>query len=245
VKKVKLLFISVLAVFLTGCVDVAIDMDIKNNDTGKVIYSIAYNEELFQDEESGFDVSGPEEIEEDWAEENVVISDLNYKKNEDTYVGKKIEFSFSSIDELNEYMNKVSNGNEEDSETTETKPIIFTRDGDNVKISMIVDSESADEMEYYESFIDYDVSIKLEGNVVEHNATNFNEETNTLTWNFKTLTEDGINVTYDTSVKTLSDEASNESSTDLIYYITMGVGLVVLGFVMYNAIKKVRQLNSV
>ncbi len=241
----KKLISILLFVLLTGCMDVSTDINIKNDDSGILIYKNA----VMDDAEMDTEIS---ELE-NWP--GAKVTDLEYEKDDNTYIGSRIEISFSSLEEVNEILVIIF-----DPEETE-KPLIF-RENDRVILSAEFDAEEADD-EYgigdaLYSYIIFDFTIQIEGEIIEHNAAEYNENNNSLTWGLRDLSSDGIELVYQTDTTKLADEnldndevadennkndqVDNEEmaekdekeSQSSILTIIIGVGILIIGIVVFS-----------
>ncbi len=216
-KKIGAIILGMALLLITGCMDMKMDINIKNNDTGQITMTMAFAETLFDDDDD-FSINPQQmidELEEHWEEENAAVSDYNFKKEDVNYIGKKISIQFQSLEELNNLMTEmmIDEDNEEMNITGEDT-IQFARNGDQVTIKLPGDPESGEEAAMMASFLDYTVNITLEGEIISHNATQVDENKNTLTWTLVPLLKNGINVTYNTSKTTFNS---------LTYYIIGGI----------------------
>lgn len=208
----KLVILLVAGLLLTGCFDVKTEISIDNNDTGRLVYTtaIVYDEEMefLEDSENEFT---------DY--EGAVIRDVEYTKNGDVYTGEEVTIEFNSLEELNEVLLMIFGGEEAEGN------IAFERVGDRVSVFLPSDSDEFEEMfdgseeEIYDIY-DFQFIVQVEGTVIEHNADNFNESTNTLTWETQNWLQNGVDFVYDTGVgspdisEPIIDEDDSEAITE-------------------------------
>lgn len=184
-KKIKYLMLFLLVSLVSGCMSVSMDIDIKNNDSGTLVYTVAY-EESYQDS-AEFTVDDIE---------NVVVEDITFQKGDSTYIGKKATVTFSSLEELNNTIAKLNE--DEESEEMDSLNFTATREGNKVLITVPSDEESYEQMQMFLGSIDYKFNIAVEGKIISHNADNYDKDNGTLTWNVGTVLQKGINLEYQT-----------------------------------------------
>ena len=224
-KSLKKVLILATIFLLTGCASMSLDLKIKNNDTGAATYIIGYNTAMMEEYDMDTD-EYLESLDEQWASEDATIEDYNFTEGEKSYVGKKISFVFDNLEELNAKLINVSE--EEEVESTD-EYLQFTRNGNEVSVSLAGDPEAAESVEMMASFITYSVTIEVEGKIIQNNADEVDEKSGSMTWNYATIISDGIHATYDTSTVSVS-------STNTLLYILLGIGIV--GITIFILIKK-------
>ncbi len=192
-KKIRYLILVVLVGFLTGCMDASFDINLNNDGSGHVMFQMALDEEFFDDEdliEFGDFHDLPD---------NYEVETINYEKDGSNYFGIKVRVSFDSLEEFNEIMHELSSDDKINVDDGGVVPTITaTKDGDIVTIDLPADNDSNEEFDMFAPYINYNTSIKVEGEVISQNASNYDEETKTATWNFEDMAKSGINLVYNT-----------------------------------------------
>lgn len=181
-KKIMILGISLL--FVNGCMSAEMKIKLNKDDSGSVKLTIAYAEDYI--EEGTFtDFDEPKE--------GVTVKNITYVKDETTYIGRELSYSFKDLEDFNaKFTNNVAD--EEDNQN-----ISITREKNIVTVTMPGDEASYNEYGAMVDAIEYTINITIDGKVVENNATSFNKKTNTLTWELEDTLKNGILLEYDTS----------------------------------------------
>lgn len=220
-KKIKYLVMAFMIFLLSGCMNVSMDITINNDDTGKIEYTVGYEESFYESSEVEMDNNIKDTIPE------AKVENINYQKGDKTYIGQKATINFDSIDELNEVitkMNESTENEEEDEETSDvsTPSLKAVREGDKVKITLPADQTSYEQTKMYLSYIDYSLNIKVDGKVLNHNANKVEEATNTYIWTVSTMLQEGIIFEYQTG------------HNYLVLSIIGGLVLIIIGLVIVN-----------
>lgn len=227
-KKFKVLItIWGMALLLTGCVGATIDINIKNDDTGKMIFMVGYEEEYLktlekQEDSEGIDFNSNTELTIPF--KDVESEKITFNKNDYTYVGEKVEIDFNSLDELNERLYEIFNSDEDTENNMET--ITFNRDGNEVNVFQKGNENNYEQSKMFLNYVDYTISFKIDGKIISNNADKYDEKTNTLEWNIKTILKEGIQFKYKTS---------NNLEVKPTYIIIASILIVAsgIGFVLY------------
>lgn len=219
-RKFKVLIMLGLLILLGGCMSVSVEIFLKNDDSGKFVMAVGYEESYLEEAKEDIDL----DLEEG--------EDITFTKDGKNYIGKKEEISFDSFDDL---LLKLNNLNDEDEKMNEFN---ITREGNKVKVYQEADLEAYEESKMFLSYIDYNFSFVIEGEIIEHNADKCTE--NKLEWGLESVLKNGIQFEYTTSIKEIKpvDKRDDEKSNNFIpFYIGGGVVLL-LGFVGFLESKR-------
>jgi len=186
-KNIILLFAFIL---LTGCMEISNEIQIKNDDSGTLIYQSAMIDDAEMEQVE--DTTLMDEFLDKFPETK--INEIEYEKDGEKYFGEKMEISFANLNELNEVLNYIY-------ERDETDDVLFVRENNQVTLLMAPEEEEDDfiDMEEIYSVVDFEFSIQLEGQIIEHNATEFDRATNTVKWNLQDQVEKGFKLVYRTN----------------------------------------------
>lgn len=175
--------IALMLLFLiTGCVSASVKMNFNRDDTGKVIYKIAYEEKyVIEDTFNKYD-----QLTSDFT-----VKKTEYEKSGKSYIGREISFQFKDLEDFNrKFSENLSNdGTNEKIVATRKKGIVTINADANKKM---YDSYVSDL-----KLIDYKVIISIDGKIIKTNATKINE--NTMEWELDTILKEGLVLKYDTS----------------------------------------------
>ena len=217
--------LAVLALLmLAGCMDVEYSIEVKNNGSGTLYYKSAMVEADEDDWLGGMWDDGDLET-----VTHGTLTEITYNKDDETYNGVEVTFNFQSLDELNDAL-------EESWGDDDAEPVIFKQEGNKVIINSAGDPDSYDEVAMFASAIDFAFKIQPEGKILSHNATTFDEATNTLTWNLRDFTTQGINLEYSTT-------ESASSGLNFIYIIII-IGVIVVISFIFKSKKTNTEVNN-
>lgn len=198
-KRFKFALALLITFALTGCIDISMDVSIKNNDSGTIKYVFAcqteYCDSIDEENDSTVDAEDFKDI------PNATAKEITYTKNDVEYKGTEVNIPFTSLDEFNTIMIKINENDVKDSGESTLNPnaLTATRTGSKVTIKAEGDEEEYQEAASILPYINYAMNITIEGKLVTHNADKYDEKTNTLTWNASTMLKEGISLEYNTS----------------------------------------------
>ncbi|NLD78984.1 MAG: hypothetical protein GX641_01435 [Mollicutes bacterium] len=210
-KKLKYLLLISMMFLISGCMNVSLDITINQDDSGSIVYTYGIEEsflESFEDGETSFS-----EVDIESAEKE----DLTYQVNEKSYKGQKTTITFESLEELQNIYTTLNESSDDDD--VQITPLTFERKDGVTTIKSDPNLEVDEEQTMYLNYIDYTLNIKVEGEVLNNNATS--NENNIYTWNLKTILDKGVLLEY-----------GAKKPNSLIIYI--GIGAVILiGIVLF------------
>jgi len=210
-KKLKYLLLISMMFLISGCMNVSLDITINQDDSGSIVYTYGIEEsflESFEDGETSFS-----EVDIESAEKE----DLTYQVNEKSYKGQKTTITFESLEELQNIYTTLNESSDDDD--VQITPLTFERKDGVTTIKSDPNLEIDEEQTMYLNYIDYTLNIKVEGEVLNNNATS--NENNIYTWNLKTILDKGVLLEY-----------GAKKPNSLIIYI--GIGAVILiGIVLF------------
>lgn len=195
-KKTKILLSAIGILLFTGCMGATVDVALKKDDTGTVSIMIGYEESYLKEvekNESNDEINSDTEITIPF--EDVQSEKVTFKKSNKTYIGEKATVEFDSLEQLSIRFNEIF-GSDEDEKLMDT--VTFVRDGSEVTVSQQVDPTSYEQSQMLFNYIDYTINFKIDGNIISQNADNYNEKTNELEWDIKTVLKEGIQFKYKT-----------------------------------------------
>lgn len=186
--KKSLLFILLLiaVVVMTGCVKVSYEVALNKDGSGTITIISAVEEQEGMDKSEGVEISVGYPDTEDAA----VYADLGFaveEYNEDNYIGIKATKRFESLEEfqkLNEEMNRDA-----ENETIVFDSIsIHEENGKMIVQGKVITSEEEElngmEANFANNFIDVTISVKPEGEVINHNASKITSD-GAYVWDIK------------------------------------------------------------
>lgn len=210
-KKLKYLLLISMMFLISGCMNVSLDITINQDDSGSIVYTYGIEEsflESFEDGETSFS-----EVDIESAEKE----DLTYQVNEKSYKGQKTTITFESLEELQNIYTTLNESSDDDD--VQITPLTFERKDGVTTIKSDPNLEVDEEQTMYLNYIDYTLNIKVEGEVLNNNATS--NENNVYTWDLKTILDKGVLLEY-----------GAKKPNSLIIYI--GIGAVILiGIVLF------------
>ena len=210
-KKLKYLLLISMMFLISGCMNVSLDITINQDDSGSIVYTYGIEEsflESFEDGETSFS-----EVDIESAEKE----DLTYQVNEKSYKGQKTTITFESLEELQNIYTTLNESSDDDD--VQITPLTFERKDGVTTIKSDPNLEVDEEQTMYLNYIDYTLNVKVEGEVLNNNATS--NENNIYTWNLKTILDKGVLLEY-----------GAKKPNSLIIYI--GIGAVILiGIVLF------------
>jgi hypothetical protein len=199
------------------------DLTLKNDDSGSMKYVVACQKEFCDSTSEGGSLTINEEDLKKF--EGAEIKDVTFKKGDAEYQGKEVKIPFKSLKEFNDIMTSMSESDEETEDST-TQIMKAVRSDSKVSLSMPADKENYDNIKSNIQFIDYNITIKIDGKVLNNNADEYNEKEKTLTWKATTILKDGITLEYETS-NTLFTPLNMVIGVGILLIITVVVGLLV------------------
>lgn len=206
-KIIKLILpLILLSLILTGCIGGEINIELNNDETGKIKYKAGI-EKGFQEEIEELEVRDEGKIENPF--EGIEAQEVTFIKGDFTYEGIESEVTFNSLEELTKRLDElfVKDGKRN------VQEIGFVKTNDKVVVSQEADMETYEEVKASLNNMNLTIVFKLEGKVLENNADEFNENTNTLTWNLDTMFKEGIHFKYNTNTNT---NMINDNDNELI-----------------------------
>lgn len=204
-KKLKCLLLISMMFLISGCMNVSLDITINQDDSGSIVYTYGIEEsflESFEDGETSFS-----EVDIESAEKE----NLTYQVNEKSYKGQKTTITFESLEELQNIYTTLNESSDDDD--VQITPLTFERKDGVTTIKSDPNLEVDEEQTMYLNYIDYTLNIKVEGEVLNNNATS--NENNIYTWNLKTILDKGVLLEYGT-----------KKTNSLVIFI--GIGAVIL-----------------
>ena len=210
-KKLKYLLLISMMFLISGCMNVSLDITINQDDSGSIVYTYGIEEsflESFEDGETSFS-----EVDIESAEKE----DLTYQVNEKSYKGQKTTITFESLEELQNIYTTLNESSDDDD--VQITPLTFERKDGVTTIKSDPNLEVDEEQTMYLNYIDYTLNIKVQGEVLNKNATS--DENTLYTWILKTILDKGVLLEY-----------GAKKPNSLIIYI--GIGAVILiGIVLF------------
>ena len=210
-KKLKYLLLISMMFLISGCMNVSLDITINQDDSGSIVYTYGIEEsflESFEDGETSFSEVNIESAEKE---------DLTYQVNEKSYKGQKTTITFESLEELQNIYTTLNESSDDDD--VQITPLTFERKDGVTTIKSDPNLEVDEEQTMYLNYIDYTLNVKVEGEVLNNNATS--NENNVYTWDLKTILDKGVLLEY-----------GAKKPNSLIIYI--GIGAVILiGIVLF------------
>lgn len=254
-KKIKLLLVMLSLGLFTGCYKFETTMSITEDKKVSidVIYGIMNvdlgDEELQEDklddelndelDENNLDNVELEDIEDE--DENESLIDCNELKSnlngfeveeymDDQFVGCKLSKKYDSIDDITTdkeiiiELSNIANGDSFDDSK------LFQKKGNgyigHFTFSLGEETEGQDLSAYKDMFkLSYVVNLPLKN--ISNNATKVSEDGKTLTWELDPTKKNDIKY-----------EFSFEQSSNIILYVGIAVGILVIGAIIFIAIKK-------
>lgn len=182
-KRISLsLAIIVLVVMLSGCIDFKVDLELNKDNTGKITAISAVDNEMaeaFGDDstQNGSTSTVVDSLPVGLEGVTVEKIPLNYKKGESTYEGEKVVVTFNDTDTFFKEMAK---------DKDQTLKIMDLPNGNKrLEVTGIVQDESTADFDVYEIISELGgemiFTLKTDFNVVNHNASSFNN--GVYTWN--------------------------------------------------------------
>lgn len=210
-KKLKCLLLISMMFLISGCMNVSLDITINQDDSGSIVYTYGIEEsflESFEDGETSFS-----EVDIESAEKE----DLTYQVNEKSYKGQKTTITFESLEELQNIYTTLNESSDDDD--VQITPLTFERKDGVTTIKSDPNLEVDEEQTMYLNYIDYTLNIKVEGEVLNNNATS--NENNIYTWDLNTILDKGVLLEY-----------GDKKPNSLIIFVGIGV-LLLIGIVLF------------
>ncbi len=174
-RKIQILVLTMLLVMLSGCtVYIDQEIEIENNNSGEIIYTVALDDEMF-DTVEGFLSESMDELE----EENEGLQVEEY--DEDGKKGFTLTYEFEDLDDLAQLL------------ADDDIVLTYTENDDETVSVEIVYPEGEESTEGMESTVEYTITIKVP-NEKSNNADEVKR--NTLTWEFDDSEETTLEFTY-------------------------------------------------
>lgn len=178
--------ILLMLLLTTGCVSASVKINLNKDDSGTVVYKIAYEEKYIIDNTfDKYDMLGSD----------FKVEAITYEKNGKNYIGREISFSFKNLEEFNQKFNENLSGD------GTSEKIAAIREKNTVTIKVDANKKMYENYVADLNIIDYKVIINVDGRITENNATNVYEKT--LEWDLKTILKDGLLLEYDTSINNM------------------------------------------
>lgn len=93
--------ILLMLLLTTGCVSASVKINLNKDDSGTVVYKIAYEEKYIIDNTfDKYDMLGSD----------FKVEAITYEKNGKNYIGREISFSFKNLEEFNQKFNENLSG---------------------------------------------------------------------------------------------------------------------------------------
>ncbi len=189
--KKKVLIILCFLLLTLACARADLEVNLRNDDSGIIIFKVGYEESYLKGlgDQNDFEINPnfkffiPYENSEE----------ITFEKNNKTYIGKKSEIKFNSLMELEHFFNQAFD------EKYGINKVYFTRDGNKVKVYQESNLEVYEGNKISFSYIDWTISFKLDGKVLNHNADKFDK--NKLEWGRESFLKKGIEFEYKTKNK--------------------------------------------
>lgn len=210
-KKLKCLLLISMMFLISGCMNVSLDITINQDDSGSIVYTYGIEEsflESFEDGETSFS-----EVDIESAEKE----DLTYQVNEKSYKGQKTTITFESLEELQNIYTTLNESSDDDD--VQITPLTFERKDGVTTIKSDPNLEVDEEQTMYLNYIDYTLNIKVEGEVLNNNATS--NENNIYTWDLNTILDKGVLLEY-----------GDKKPNSLIIFVGIGV-VILIGIVLF------------
>lgn len=210
-KKLKCLLLISMMFLISGCMNVSLDITINQDDSGSIVYTYGIEEsflESFEDGETSFS-----EVDIESAEKE----DLTYQVNEKSYKGQKTTITFESLEELQNIYTTLNESSDDDD--VQITPLTFERKDGVTTIKSDPNLEVDEEQTMYLNYIDYTLNIKVEGEVLNNNATS--NENNVYTWDLNTILDKGVLLEY-----------GDKKPNSLIIFVGIGV-VILIGIVLF------------
>ncbi len=230
-KKFKVLIMLGVLILLGGCMSVSVEVFLKNDDTGKFVMTVGYEESYLEEVEGDVDLN---------LEEG---EDITFVKDGKNYIGKKREVFFDSFDDFLSKLEDLNDVDENDVDENDfndsfINKLSIIREGNKVKVYQEADLEAYEESKMFLNYIDYHFIFVIEGEIIEHNADK--QDGNKLEWGIESILSKGMQFEYTTPVEEtkLVDKKDDKKDNNFIpFYIGGGVVLL-LGFVGFLETKR-------
>lgn len=218
-KKIKIFILSSMILLVTGCVGAIIEININNDNSGTFSVVMGYSEEYLKsiEENEEFEINQDNEIE--FPFDDATKEDVEFIKNGKKYIGKKAVMSFNSLEELEDLFNQVlENGDNQNS-----NKLTISKNENEITIKLNKNNESYEQSKMMLAYMDYTIIIKVEGDIIQQNATTYDDNSKTMEWDIEDVLKKGIDLKYSNDSDSRVEDDLKTKEFNLLYFAPLAV----------------------